>query len=126
MMFNWKTYYLLAVDLKPKTLVEEIDKAKCRSSVSRAYYACLSLARKYIIENDNKDEKWLKNHGNICEYFAEIKKDDIYITITSNLWIMYRNRIKADYNDRYIRRLGTMAKNTLKIAQVTLELIDDL
>lgn len=127
-MFDWHSFYELARGLCPASIETELDKARCRSSISRAYYSALSLSRRYIIQTDGSvTRNELRNHGYICNYFANLDSSvENNITLTTNLQKLMRNRRRADYDDDYIERLHLMTRRSLRLNDRITELFDGL
>lgn len=125
-MFDWRSYYELATELVPPTVQTQLDRAKCRTSISRAYYAALSTARGCIVEQDpTVSDNQLRNHGFICNYFANRDSSvENNITLTSNLQKLMRHRRLSDYSDACIPRLEALVRRALRLSEQVLDLLE--
>jgi len=127
-MFDWHSFFELAQELCPASIKTDLDKARCRSSISRAYYSALSLSRRYIIQMDGSVTRdQLRNHGYICNYFAaRDSSSETNLKLTGSLQKLMHNRRLADYDDDYIERLHLMTKRSLRMTDRITKLLNGL
>ena len=95
MTFDFFKFYLLANKLEKYD-----DEAYLRTAISRYYYALFSLARLYLIENENQlflKRKSSKVHQDIINYF-QWSNDETEQNLGKILYNLRKFRNIADYN----------------------------
>ena len=124
MKFDWSEYLNLANEL----IKIDIDEAKQRSSISRAYYAAFCMARNYLRDNLG-DPKLLKRvsdinfHQYVAEEFKEIDRKNKKMTeIARDLTLLRTLRNNADYEDT----IFSLQKNTQMSLQLAQNIIDNI
>ena len=106
MSFSWAEYYTLAEDLIHSSGLSASDEAKYRTAISRAYYAALGLARKYLINEGYPVPETAESHYTVKRDFIQVSKnlkDRRYAVVGQKLGILRDERAKADYDDIVIR-----------------------
>ena len=124
MKFDWSEYLNLANEL----IKIDIDEAKQRSSISRAYYAAFCMARNYLRDNLG-DPKLLKRvsdinfHQYVAEEFKEIDRKNKKMTeIGRDLILLRTLRNKADYDDKVF----SLHKDTQQSLLLARNIIDNI
>ena len=131
MSFDWSRYFTLALDLdnQAKTATDpQIQEARWRSAISRAYYACWCLGRNKLKIQDDllamclKDHtsasQCLRDHGCVISYYLQ-SGDTSRRQIGDDLQRMMRARKQADYDD-VVPNLKRLCDQQLLFAQDTL------
>lgn len=126
--FCWKHYLDLAVDLAEN----EVNEARLRASISRAYYAAFCNARNYMLNKDNNifplrydHHKYLVAYykGDLPESKSDV--EGIRSKLGKDLDIMRRIRSKVDYDDD-ISKLGNLEKTTADVLRRSKRVILDI
>jgi uncharacterized protein (UPF0332 family) len=120
MPFDWQDYFSLASTLnnqEPGTLLE----AKCRSAVSRAYYAAFCLAReKAVSKGDFHPTYTGDDHGLIVMYYKNKSEPGIVSKLQSlRLW-----RNNCDYRND-VRNFTAISNNAITYAKNLLSELDN-
>jgi uncharacterized protein (UPF0332 family) len=130
MSFNWPYYLNVAQELADQAAgaPPELQEAKYRAAISRAYYAVFCRARHYLSSIDGISEPEYGNiHIHVKETF-EKDPDKSRRHIGYNLDNMRQDRNAADYeldSDR-LTNLSTCAQNNLLWAEEVLNLLDTI
>jgi uncharacterized protein (UPF0332 family) len=125
MSFDWPHYLDVAQELteQAKDAPPELQEAKYRAAISRAYYAVFGRARHYLRSIDTiKEPEYINPHNYVRETFMNSQdRDRRYIG--ANLDRMREDRNAADYDldsDR-LTNLSARARTNLKWAHDTFE-----
>ncbi len=130
MSFNWPYYLDVAQELADQAAEAppELQEAKYRAAISRAYYAVFCRARHHLNSIDGISEP---EYGNIHIHVKEAFKknpDKSRRHIGYNLDNMRQDRNAADYeldSDR-LTNLSTCTRNNLLWAEEALNLLDTI
>ena len=125
MSFNWTEYYTLAKELIHSPGLSASDEAKYRTAISRAYYAALGLARKYLINEGYTVPKTAESHYTVKRDFIQVSKnlkDRRYAVVGQKLGILRDERAKADYDDIVIR-VEEIAKGAIEDSKYIIEFL---
>lgn len=122
MTFDWSTYLTLAGQL-----VVAGDEARCRSSVSRAYYSAFCCAREWLrtarptvaIPRDSECHKFVQDWFNR-------EPGRLNTRIASELKNLRISRTDADYENKLQGAPDKMAEAAVKRAQSVLDLLKQL
>ena len=127
MKFDWSEYFKLTHEL----LKIDIDEAKQRSSISRAYYAAFGRARNYLRDylGDSRLSRKILDI-NVHQYVAEEfyrydRKNKKMIEIGRDLGILRSFRNKVDYED-VIFSLQKDVNMSLRLAKNNIDNIDNI
>lgn len=107
-----------------KATAEENKEAKLRSSISRAYYSVLMLAKKYLTTNDphirlNPSEF----HKNVIEEFGKLQGYQ-FKSIVNDLTALRKIRNNADYNN-FFSNIGSESTKAVFQAKALTRKIQD-
>ncbi len=135
MSFNWSYYRDVARELTEqakKAPLPELEEAKCRAAISRAYYAAFGRARAHLIDFDGREEpkgkKGINFHDYVIDAFLVYRDDLTRVGIANCLRDMRDERNEADYNlgCKKIVNMAESAKRNLRWADRVFNLLDSL
>ena len=97
MKFDWKSFNRLSMELISNQSLREIEEAYFRTAVSRSYYSAFCCARNFLVNKTgiNSGEhvhEFVRN-----EYERSVNR--VEQTIGANLNRLFRERLRADYDD---------------------------
>jgi uncharacterized protein (UPF0332 family) len=128
MHFDWSYYLNVALDLteQAEDASPELQEAKYRAAISRAYYAVFGRARHHLRYIDRRKEPaYINPHNYVQKTFTDSPDEDRQ-SIGGHLGRMREDRNAADYdldNDRLIN-IAACAKTNLKWAKEAFVLLD--
>ena len=115
MTFDWSEYLKLAQELAGRTVGPARQKAKLRSSVSRAYYAAFCQARNYLWDVEGYSIPTTSEaHIHVRDEF-KFSSDKLRRKIGDNLDRLRLERRKADYED-VVTGLPSISRMALTLA----------
>ncbi len=129
MRFDWPYYLEVAQDLTEQAAdaPPELQEAKYRAAISRAYYAVFGRARHHLCYIERRKEPaYINLHRYVTQTFADAPDDPDRQGIGFHLGRMRDDRNAADYDlnsDRLIN-ISNRAKRNLEWAKTALALLD--
>jgi uncharacterized protein (UPF0332 family) len=129
MRFDWPYYLEVAQDLTEQAAgaPPELQEAKYRAAISRAYYAVFGRARYHLryIER-RKEPAYINLHKHVTETFTDTPDDPDRQTIGFHLGLMRDDRNAADYDlhSEKLINIAYRAEANLKWAKKIFALLD--
>jgi uncharacterized protein (UPF0332 family) len=128
MSFDWPYYLDVAQELADQAAEAspELQEAKYRAAISRAYYAVFCSARQHLSSIDRISEPKYDNiHSHVKEAFRK-SPDENRQDIGNHLDRMrkYRNAADYDLNHPELINLSVRTKRNLQWAEEALQLLD--
>ncbi len=130
--FDWCDYYNLAKELNDN---EDLNEAKLRAIISRAYYSAFCKSRNYLRDSgdlDLQDKNGRNRHGehfNVHEYVGREfsnNKNPSWQDIGKFLIALRVHRNSADYHDKFEGKLQLESEMSLKLSKDILKNLENL
>ena len=134
MSFDWNDYLQFAKFLNGENITQDLNLAKCRTAISRAYYAAHNITKVYLESHCSVDFKSkeingirkdlrINDHGLLPKILQTSDNDDIRY-YGSRLDTLRGRRVKADYENSKIENINRKVNECIELSGEIINILE--